>query len=296
VAGAVAPVTVDAERAAAYAPLTFAYYQRLLLNALDRPRAIALGLERDGEPVGLGLVEVVPGHAACLRSLFVAPELRRQGLAGDLLARLEAATRERGEAELRAVYMTGEDNVVAIERLLARRGWDEPRLRMYVLRSNLESIDRARWMHRHRLGPDLEVFLWKDLTAADRKALLRRQATHPVSPEVFPFNFGPDIEPHSSLGVRQRGEVVGWVINHRYDATTSRFTASYLRDDLQRLGGLIAVYADSINRLRVAGFTDAIWTVPVEFPRMVAFARRALFPYATSIRETHGSRKLLAGP
>ena len=74
---------------------------------------------------------------------------------------------------------------------------------------------------------------------------------------------------------------------------TVRFTASYLREEYQRLGGLIAVYAESINRCRPAGITDAIWTVPVEFPRMVAFARRALFPYATSIQETRGSRKPL---
>ena len=66
-----------------------------------------------------------------------------------------------------------------------------------------------------------------------------------------------------------------------------------MRDDLQRLGGLIAVYAASINRFRAVGFTDGIWTVPVEFPRMVAFARRALFPYATAISETRGSRTLL---
>jgi len=293
VPGAVEVVGVDGFRAPLYAALTFPYYQPLLLSALDRPRAIALGLSRDGEPVGLGLVELVPGHGASVRSLYVAPDLRGRGLGTSLLARLEDETRARDHAELRAVYMAGEPNVPVIERLLAKRGWEAPQLRMYVLRSNLDAIDHARWMQRHRLGPDLEVFLWKDLTATEGAVLLRRQAEQPVSPEVFPFTFSPDFEPHTSLGVRHRGEVVGWVVNHRYDERTVRFTASYMRDDLQRLGGLIAVYADSIDRCRPIGITDAIWTVPVEFPRMVAFARRALFPYATSISETRGSRKRL---
>jgi GNAT superfamily N-acetyltransferase len=284
-------VPVDAYCAPFYAPLTFPYYRPLLLDARHRPRVVALGLLRGDEPVGLGLVEIVPGDAACLRSVYVAPDLRRRGHAGELLERLEAATRERGEAELRGVYMTGEPNVPAIEGLLAKQGWDPPQLRMYLLRSNLESIDRARWMRRHRLGSEFEIFLWKDLTGAERDALLARQATHPVSREVFPFSFSPEIEPHTSLGVRRGGEVVGWVVNHRYDDRTVRFTASHMRDEYQKLGGLIAAYAESIDRCRPVGFTDAIWTVPVEFPRMVAFARRALFPYAISIRETRGSRK-----
>jgi ribosomal protein S18 acetylase RimI-like enzyme len=290
---AVEVVAVDGFRASDYAALTFPYYQRLLLSALDRPRTIALGLSRDGEPVGLGLVELMPGYGASVRSLYVAPELRGRGWGTSLLARLEDETRAREYVELRAVYMAGEPNVPVLERILAKRWWDPSRLRMYVLRSNLESIDRARWMHRHRLGPDLAIFPWRDLTAADREALFRRQVEQPVSAEVFPFNFSPDFEPHTSLGVRHHGEVVGWVVNHRYDERTVRFTASYMREDLQKLGGLIAVYADSINRFRPAGYTDAIWTVPVEFPRMVAFARRALFPYATSISETRGSRKRL---
>lgn len=285
-------VSVDAYRAPFYAPLTFPYYRPLLLPA-PHPQVLARGLLRGDEPVGLGLVEIVPGHGAYVRSIYVAPGLRRRGLAAELLRRLEAATRARGESELRGVYMAGESNVEAIEALLARCGWDPPALRMYVLRSNLDSIDRARWMQRHRLGPEFEIFPWKDLTAAEREALLARQATHPVSREVFPFTFSPDIEPHTSVGVRRDGEVVGWVVNHRYDDHTVRFTASYLREEYQRLGGLIAVYAESINRCRPVGITDAIWTVPVEFPRMVAFARRALIPYATSIQETRGSRKRL---
>jgi GNAT superfamily N-acetyltransferase len=293
VADTVEVVTVDGFRAPLYAGLTFPYYQRLLLSALDRPRVIAHGLSRGGEPVGLGLVELMPGYGASVRSLYVAPDVRGRGWATALLARLEDDTRARGYGELRAVYMAGEPSVPVVERLLAKRAWDPPALRMYVLRSNLDSIDRARWMHRHRLGPDLEIFPWRDLTAADRAALLARQAERPVSPEVFPFNFSPEIEPHTSLGVRHRGEVVGWVVNHRYDERTVRFTASYMRDELQKLGGLIAVYAESINRCRANGITDAIWTVPVEFPRMVAFARRALLPYATSIGETRGSRKRL---
>lgn len=285
---------VDAFRAYLYAPMTFVSYRSLLFA--DPARRLALGLTHAGEPAGLGLVELDPEGGTHLRSLYVADALRGRGLAAALLEALEAAALAAGRAEITAVWMAGQPSTAAVERVLAKRGWEPPAPRMHVLRSNLESIDRARWMTRARLDPGFETFLWKDLTAAERAAVERRQETHPVPREVYPFDASPAIEPHTSLGVRYHGEVVGWVVNHRYDAKTVRFTCSYLRDELQGRGRLVAVYAESINRCRPVGITDAIWTVPVEFPRMVAFARRHLIPYATEVSETRGSRKTLAPP
>jgi hypothetical protein len=83
------------------------------------------------------------------------------------------------------------------------------------------------------------------------------------------------------------------VVNHPFGPGKVRFTCSYMRDELQGRGRLIAAYVESINRCRAAGITQAVWTVPMIFPRMVAFARRHLIPYATSHTETRGSEKNL---
>lgn len=270
--------------------MTFPSYRPLVFA--DPARRLALGASVEGEPVGLGLVERLAAGGARLLSLYVVEALRGRGLATALVERLEHEAREAGDAELSTVWMTGQSTSAAVERVLAKRGWEPPALRMYVLRCDHPSIDRAPWM-KLRLAPGVETFLWKDLTDADREALLRRQEETPVPAEVFPFNARPDFEPNTSLGVRWRGEVVGWVVNHRFDAKTLRFTCSYLRDELQGRGRLIAVYAEVINRMRPIGLSEAIWSVPVTFPRMVAFTRRHLMPYATSITETRGSRKSL---
>ena len=281
---------VDLWRASLFAPMTFPALRPLLFA--DPARRVALGATAAGEPVGLGLCERGPEGRARLHSIYVAEAFRGRGLATALLERLEVEAAAAGAWELSAVWMTGEPSTAAVERVLARRGWEPPALRMYVLKSDHPSIDRARWMTR-RLDPGFETFLWKDLTEAESLALHRRQETAPVPAPLFPFDLNPYFEPHTSLGVRHRGEVVGWVVNHRFDERTLRFTCSYLREDLQGRGRLIAVYAESIDRMRPIGLSEAIWTVPAEFPRMVAFARRHLMPYATSIRETRGSRKLL---
>jgi GNAT superfamily N-acetyltransferase len=282
---------VDVYRAGFYSQMTFPGYRPLLMSPPSQ--RLAIGLMDGGRAAGLGLAEPMEDGEVMVHSLYVVAGLRRKGYATALLAALEGAAREAGCAKAAAIWMAGQPFTAAVERILAKRDWEPPQLRMHVIRSDLESIDKARWMTRARLEPGYETFPWVELTAAEREALFQRQALHPIPSVVWPFSSSPAIEPHSSLGVRYQGQVVGWVVNHPYDAKTVRFTCSYMVDELQGRGRLVAAYAESINRCRAAGITEAVWTVPAQFPRMVAFARRHLMPYATSLTETRGSFKRL---
>lgn len=284
---------VDAFRAGAYTGMTFPAYRALLAGR--SPHRLALGLTAGNTPAGLGLGELLASGDVIVRSLYVAPALRSQGHATALLAALEGAAREAGSVKAIVVWMADQDFTPVVERVLAKRGWAPPARRSYVLNSNLASIDQAPWLTRARLEPDFETFLWTELTHSEREALERLQASRPLPPEVWPFAFSPAFEPHTSLGVRHEGAVVGWVVNHRYDENTIRFTCSYMREELQGRARLVAAYAESIERCRRAGYTQAVWSVPVPFARMVAFARRHLMPYATAVTETRGSYKRLLG-
>ena len=282
---------VDRFRAPLYEPLTFPAYRSLLRSGPSN--RIAIGLMEDGKPTGLGLAELAEGGEVVVRSIYVATPLRRRGHGAALLEAVEGHAREAGCAKLSAVWMAGLETSDAFEHMLDKQGWEPSQLRMHVLTSDLESIDRSRWLSRVKLEPGFETFSWTELTAAEREALFERQARDPIPQDVWPFSSGRDIEPHSSVGVRHRGEVVGWVVNHPYDADTVRFTCSYMYGELQGRALLVAAYAESINRCRAAGITKAIWAIPVQFPRMIAFSRRHLVPYATSLTETRGSTKRL---
>jgi GNAT superfamily N-acetyltransferase len=284
-------IPVDVRQTRYYEGMTFPAYRPLLKSPpSDR---LALGLTDGGTPAGLGLAEFGENGEVIVRSLYVIGKYRGRGYATALLAALEDAARAAGKVKLSAVWMAGQGFTETVEHILAKGGWAPPELRMYVLKSDLESIDRSRWLTRAKLEPGFETFLWTELTAAEREAMMERQRMQPIPDYVWPFASSPDVEPKSSLGVRYRGEVVGWVVNHPFDANTVRFTCSYMRDELQGRGRLVAAYAESIDRCRAAGISEAIWTVPVQFPRMVAFARRHLMPYATSLTETRGSFKRL---
>jgi len=88
---------------------------------------------------------------------------------------------------------------------------------------------------------------------------------------------------------------VGWVINHRTSPDTLRFTCSYIRKDMGRRARILPLYTASIGRLGLTGCSRVTFVAPMKHPTMVAFVRRHMEPYASSVRETFGSTKNLRG-
>ncbi|MEE3326915.1 MAG: GNAT family N-acetyltransferase [Myxococcota bacterium] len=259
-------------------------------------RAIACVAKRDGKGVGLAFVEDVGGLGPTLRSVYVAPTHRQCGVATQLVATAESLSAEHGWTSLRTVFMEGPGNRTDLRRLLARCDWTKPVLRTRVIQIALEEILHASWTQRRRPLPDaFEVFPWTDLSDPEKETLLRDQKEHNWPDiEIFPFHYGPHFEEKTSFGVRYEGKVVGWVVNHRLDKETLRFTCSYLREDLQKLGRLVELYARSVDQIKNrTAFKQAIMTVPVEYPAMWAFSRRHLVPFAQQVKKTYGSTKEL---
>jgi GNAT superfamily N-acetyltransferase len=279
-----------------YAGMTFPAYRRVLIRDVGSARVIACVAKHDGKAVGLAFAEDVGGLGPTLRSVYADPTHRQCGMATQLLAAVESLSAVHGWKSLRAVFMEGPDNRTDLRRLLARCDWTEPVLRTRVIQIGLEEILHSSWMQRRRPLPDtFEVFSWTDLSDSEKEILLRDQKEHNwPDVEVFPFHYGPHFEEKTSFGVRYEGKVVGWVVNHRYDEESLRFTCSYLREDLQKLGRLVELYARSVDQMNHrTEFKQGIMTVPVEYPAMWAFARRHLVPFAQQVKKTYGSTKEL---
>ena len=101
-------------------------------------------------------------------------------------------------------------------------------------------------------------------------------------------------EPVSSVGLRYRGEVVGWVINHRMDERTVRFTCSFMRGDLSRRARILPLYSEAIRRLAGVRCELCTMVTPTRYPEMIAFIRRHCQPYVHFTGETRGTSKALA--
>ena len=216
---------------------------------------IAIGATHDQAIVGLALAEVPlvrDQGAATLLSVFVDAASPPEGIGTALLHGVEAEVARRGHARLAVVYMTGRPLVDALEALLARRGWSVPATRAMTMRATLEELLRMPWYGRVRLAaPDFEIFPWTGLRPDEKRRLAMSQQTQAwITEGLEPWRHDhAGFDEVSSVGLRHRGEVVGWVINHRLANDVVRFSGAFVREDHARRGRIFALYTHSIERL-----------------------------------------------
>jgi GNAT superfamily N-acetyltransferase len=294
-----------------YEGMTFPAYRHLVaqqetLRLPSEPdqwliRPIALAARDDSErPVGLAVAElpVRPEDGTPeLLSVFVALEHRGQGIGTALVEAIEEGLGARGAASIEAVYTTGKPSIAAVERIFEKRGWEPPALRTITVKFTMAEALSTPWYGRMSLLPDgAEIFSWSDLTVAEREHLRESNARAPWIPKSLqPWRHDAiGFDPVSSVGLRYRGEVVGWVINHQVDPRTVRFTCSFMRKDLSRRARIVPLYSEAIRRLSETGCEVCTLVTPTVYPGMLEFIRRHCAPYASFTGETRGTRKSLA--
>jgi GNAT superfamily N-acetyltransferase len=295
---------------ASFAGMTFPAYRHLLAQQLtvrlpsepeQRPiQPVALAARAGEQPLALAVAELPARRedgAAELLSVFVAAAHRGRGIATTLVEAMERALAARGGAAVEAVYTTGKPAIAAVERIFTKRGWEPPTLRTITVRFTMAEALSTPWYGRMGLLPaGAEIFSWCDLTPAERRQLRESNDRAPwIANSLQPWRHDQlGFDPVSSVGLRYRGEVVGWVINHQIDAHTVRFTCSFMRKDLSRRARIVPLYSEAIRRLSTTTCQVCTLVTPTAYPGMLEFIRRHCAPYASFTGETRGTRKALA--
>lgn len=296
------------DEAAACESMTFPAYRHLmsLQQALRLPsepeqrlvQPVALVARAAGQPVALALAELpvrATDGAPELLSVLVSAAHRGQGVATALVAAMEDALRARGAAAVEAVYTTGKPSIDAVERIFAKRGWETPALRTLTVRFTIAEALSTPWYGRSGVPAGAEIFAWRDLTAAERDEIRASNERAPWIPNSLqPWRHDMHgFDPVSSVGLRYRGQVVGWVINHQVGPRTVRFTCSFMHPDLSRRARIIPLYSDAVRRLSETACEFCTFVTPTVYPPMLEFIRRHCAPYASFTGETRGTRKSL---
>jgi GNAT superfamily N-acetyltransferase len=301
---------LDNVQTSALGRMTFPAYRHLL--ALEpaprqpdegdrRPvQPLAIGAANGETIVGLALAELpLDGdpHSPELLSLFVGADHRRQGIGTALVGRAEAEVASRGHSRLGAVYMTARPSAAAVEALLARRRWSPPVTRTVTMRATLEQLQRMPWYGRVKVSqPDFEIFPWTALSIDDKRRLASSHLARPwIMEGLEPWRHDhAGFDDVSSVGLRYRGDVIGWVINHRLGGGVVRFSGAFVREDHARRGRIFALYTESIERLR-GTCREITCITPARYAAHAAFLRSRCAPSAGFFAETRGSEKNLVG-
>jgi len=236
--------------------------QRTLFIALGAKSSIFFEKLKDGEhllafaafeeekPVGLIFGYAYPLiEQGFIRSIFVAPEHRRQGIGKRLLSALTECFQAHNIQLLEWKFNSWEKEIEPFKALLKRAGWSQPSIfvERYLFASEtfspswFEAADPV-------LPKQYKIFLWKYLNPKSAEKIRRLVQPNSVLADLSPFDDIYPLETLNSLGLRRGKEVVGWMITHRISEDTIRYSALYIHPELRGIGPAIALLKESIRR------------------------------------------------
>lgn len=281
---------------AALRHLTFPAVHELVQERFSS-ETVAFAAYSGEDAVGLALGVRGPRPEFEILSLFVADLFRRRGIGASLLSRIEQEFVSNGH-HTGVHFLTVDPQHQAPVRFLMRQGWGKPAIVKLICRSTLANAFDTPWLIRARLPVHHRVVPWAALREVQRKAVAAGVGTW-VPEELDPFSFESGIDETTSIalvtGEGDEAHVAGWVLTHRLDTSTLRWTCSFVDPELQGSARILPLWLEVARRQRtLAGLENFIFTVPLTQPRMVRFATRYMRPWLTSLTYSCMSMKRLS--
>lgn len=280
--------------AAAYQGLTFFGLKKCLGQLAPEGAYFAIGAKVRSQPVGLILAESQPDtNQATIDSIYVMPEHRQKGIGNALLEKMEQTLMHRGDCQANITYSFNLTMPV-LEKMLVQRGWSSGAAYSWRCTANAQTL-KTFPLHRYPFPSAYTLFPWQELTSQERETIQQQQHNILKYPDILsPFTEESRIEPRVSLGLRYRGEVVGWILGHRDCKDTIYYRSLFVRADFQKLArGYSLIPAALKLQLQIPELTKLAFIVMQDNPQMLKLVRRRLSPYITAIEQYWRAEKLL---
>lgn len=198
---------------------------------------IAVGSLKQDDPLGvcvasldidLGLLEIL--------HLEVNAAHRKQRIGTTLLSKIQEEGIKQKAKIFSFIYPQNTPETLIIEKILKTNHWKGTRPFLIRAFFNPETFD-APMMHLHySYPPGYKEFPWNTLKPKQRNDLLYREQQGHFSRALSPFKEEQIFEPLNSLGLEYQDRVVGWIITHRIDSDTIRYSFIYIEPSLKFRG------------------------------------------------------------
>lgn len=260
-------------------------YRALFLKNLDY-ELVSYGVFFKNKPVGVCLARLNPNlHTLEFLHLEVQETHRRQGLGKSLVASIQKEAVKKEAVTLTFIYEHDSPHSVAIEKIFKANQWQG--IRPFLIRAvfHLETFNAPLIHLKYRSSPDYKEFLWKDLSKSQRENLLFREKEGHFSHVFSPFQEEQNIEFLNSLGIQYHDRVVGWLITHRLDSDTIRYSSLYIEPSLKFRSHAMKLLADSINLHKKNPTKWAVIEIPYLYVHSswIHFIKKRLLPSAVKV-------------
>lgn len=249
---------------------------------------IAFGATLENKPIGIVLATAhTKVHTAIIHCLEVQSINALDSIEDDLLKYLTQKLIDLGTKLATFTYATNTKSANILERTFEKQHWKGPDPLIIHCLFKRSEFDPSWWYKKIPLDKDYEVFPWKNLREDEKKNLKHRYEQGRIPNYVYPFGKDQNIiEFTNSLGLRYKGEVVGWMITHRTTPHTIRYSALYLEDDHKRTRYWLKLLIDSLRRHYENSNAD-FGELEINLNQIpkgwLKFIEKRLFPYAKII-------------
>lgn len=279
--------------AAAYQGLTFPWLKQHLDHLAPKGAYLAIGATMRSQPVGLILASVQSDtNLANILSIYVMPEHRQKGLGDALLEKIEQTLIQRGDRQVSILYPFNLTTPI-LEKILAQRGWSSGVPYSWVCTTDIQTLKTAP-LHLYPFPSTYTLFPWQELTSQERETIQQQHNTLNYPDILSPFKEECLIEPRVSLGLRYRGEVIGWIIGNRVSEDAVYYRSLFVRADLQKVArGCSLILAALKFQIQIPELTKLTFFVMLDNSPMFKFVQRRFSPYLTAIQQYWRAEKLL---
>lgn len=240
-------------------------------------------------PVGVVLASIIPAFKiAEVHSLFVAEPYRNKKIATRLMQALQKELSLEHYLAIKGIYEVETPFTPILEHIFNRLGWAPPQ--PFSFQCHFDTDFNAPWLYKkYSLPKGFKVFPWGQLTPKESQKLHLQQDQGVFPTRVSPFIHEDRIEPTSSLGLRYRGEVIGWMITQRLAPDLVQFSALYIDREFKFRGPAMRLLTDSIKLYLASGIRNSVIYInllQVE-PSWLKFVEKRLIPYANKVTHTN---------
>jgi hypothetical protein len=255
-------------------------------------------------PVGVAVAALLGEGRARLLAFKIRDGYDEPGTRSRLLQSLEIELEARGCTIVDYAYYRELDRQASLleipwdeSSMFQTAGWSAGQPASVVLTFS-ERIGEAPWIKSNRpIPPDLEIFPWVELPAAEKEQIPRLVGKEPGMAALDPTLSQRPCFPAASFGLRHAGTLAGWCITVQVGPGTLHYTSFFVERRLRLTEAPLVLMRETIKRhfeLKDS-FPCAVQTIPVGLAPILRFAHKKLAPWADKMEGLFVTYKQLGG-
>lgn len=251
---------------------------------------LAITASQDNKPVALLLTYLPLGkNIGEIVSVYVTHEYRRRQIGSHLVELLKEYAKKHELKQIGIVYPSSIPDSPCIEGFLNKNNFSGKRFMLAEFIFDSLKFHPPWFLRNYQMPKDFEVFPWYQLSYEEAQSLKEKYSKNIIPFDVYPLARPGIFEPLNSLGLRYKGEVIGWMVNSRTASDIINYNTLYIDYDFQSIGYAIYLLVDSLNIHKQTQIKWGIFKVSIPYSsgKWLRFIRHRLAPYANEICEYH---------